>query len=91
MSCVCPMGVDTPMLRGMSDSPDAEMRMAGAAVTSAGEVLAPEAVAALVLEAIADRRFLVLPHPEVLAMYRQKGADYDRWIAGMRRYRRTLE
>jgi hypothetical protein len=23
-------------------------------------------------------------------MYRQKGADYDAWIAGMRRYRQRL-
>lgn len=91
VSCVCPMGVDTPMLRGMSESPDAEMRMAGAAVTSAGAVAAPEAVATLVVQAIVEQKFLVLPHPEVLTMYRQKGADYERWIAGMRRYQRTLE
>ncbi|WP_099250157.1 SDR family oxidoreductase [Mycobacterium sp. shizuoka-1] len=90
VSCVCPMGVDTPLLRGMSDSPDAEIRVAGAAVTSAGAVISPDAVAALVVEAIADGTFLVLPHPEVLTMYRQKGADYERWIAGMRRYQSTL-
>ena len=90
VSCVCPMGVDTPLLRGMSDSQDAEIRVAGAAVTNAGAVISPDAVAALEVEAIADGTFLVLPHPEVLAMYRQKGADYDRWIAGMRRYQRTL-
>lgn len=90
VSCVCPMGVDTPLLRGMSDSPDAEIRVAGAAVTSAGDVVSPDAVAALVVEAIGDGRFLVLPHPEVLTMYRHKGADYERWIAGMRRYQRAL-
>jgi hypothetical protein len=32
----------------------------------------------------------VLPHPAVLDMYRHKGADYERWIAGMRRYQGTL-
>ncbi len=90
VSCVCPMGVDTPLLRGLSHSPDAEARIAGAAVTGAGAVIGPDAVAALVVRAIEDGTFLVLPHPEVLAMYRQKGADYDRWIAGMRRYQRTL-
>jgi hypothetical protein len=84
------MGVDTPLLRGMSDSPDPEMRLTAAAVTSAGAVIGPDTVAALVVQAIADGNFLVLPHPEVLTMYRQKGADYDRWIAGMRRYQRTL-
>lgn len=90
VSCVCPMGVDTPLLRGMTESPDEEIRAAGAAVTSAGAVLGPDAVAALVVQAIADGSFLVLPHPEVLTMYRQKGADYERWIAGMRRYQRSL-
>lgn len=91
VSCVCPMGVDTPLLRGMSNSPDAEIRTAGAAVTSAGAVIGPDAVADLVVGAIAEGTFLVLPHPEVLTMYRQKGADYQRWIAGMRRYQSTLD
>lgn len=90
VSCVCPMGVDTPLLRGMSDSSDPDARVAAAAVTNAGAVVGPDAVAALVVQAIADGTFLVLPHPEVLTMYRQKGADYERWIAGMRRYQRTL-
>lgn len=90
VSCVCPMGVDTPLLQGMRDADDAEGRMAAAAVTGAGAVITADDVAALVVEAIADGIFLVLPHPEVLAMYRQKGADYDRWIAGMRRYQRSL-
>jgi NAD(P)-dependent dehydrogenase (short-subunit alcohol dehydrogenase family) len=90
VSCVCPMGVDTPLLRGMSESADDEIRVAGTAVTSAGAVLSPDAVAELVIAAITDGTFLVLPHPEVLTMYRQKGADYDRWIAGMRRLRRSL-
>ncbi|WP_205878022.1 SDR family oxidoreductase [Mycobacterium camsae] len=91
VSCVCPMGVDTAMLRAMSDSPDGDMRMAGAAVTSSGSVVAPETVAACVVRAIIDGTFLVLPHPDVLTMYRQKGADYERWIAGMRRYQRSLQ
>lgn len=90
VSCVCPMGVDTPLLRGMSDSSDPDARVAAAAVTNAGAVVGPDAVAALVVQAIADGTFLVLPHPEVLTMYRQKGADYERWIAGMRRYQGTL-
>ena len=84
------MGVDTPLLRGMSDSQDAEIRVAGAAVTNAGAVIKSGRRAALVVEAIADGRSWCSASREVLAMYRQKGADYDRWIAGMRRYQRTL-
>lgn len=91
VSCVCPMGVDTPLLRGMTGSAESEGRVAGAAVTGAGAVISPDTVASLVVQAITDGTFLVLPHPEVLTMYRQKGADYDRWIAGMRRYQRSLQ
>jgi NAD(P)-dependent dehydrogenase (short-subunit alcohol dehydrogenase family) len=85
VSCICPMGVDTAMLNRTRDT------SAGAAVTTAGAVLPPEAVADAVVEALADERFLVLPHPEVLEFFRRKGSDYDRWLAGMRRLRRTTE
>ncbi|MET0316660.1 MAG: SDR family NAD(P)-dependent oxidoreductase [Rhodococcus fascians] len=90
VSCVCPMGVDTPLLNGITDSADPAARMAGAAVRNAGEVVGPQRVAELTVEAIRDGRFLVLPHPVVLDMYRHKGADYDRWLAGMRRYQGTV-
>ncbi|CDO10020.1 SDR family NAD(P)-dependent oxidoreductase [Mycolicibacterium cosmeticum] len=90
VTCVCPMGVATPLLEGITDSADAATRVAGAAVTTAGEVLTAEQVAAATLSGVRDDRFLVLPHPAVLDMYRGKGADYERWIAGMRRYQRTL-
>jgi NAD(P)-dependent dehydrogenase (short-subunit alcohol dehydrogenase family) len=91
VSCVCPMGVDTPLLSGLLDAPDPAARMAGAAVANAGEVISPDRVAELVVEAVRANTFLVLPHPVVLDMYRQKGSDYERWIAGMRRYQGALE
>jgi NAD(P)-dependent dehydrogenase (short-subunit alcohol dehydrogenase family) len=90
VSCVCPMGVDTPLLNGILTSTDPAARMAGAAVATAGEVIGPDRVAELTVEAVRDGRFLVLPHPAVLDMYRHKGSDYERWIAGMRRYQATL-
>ncbi|MCG5433821.1 SDR family oxidoreductase [Mycobacterium sp. MYCO198283] len=90
VSCVCPMGVDTALLAGMRDAADDDGRLAAGAVLSAGQVLSPGAVASATLDAVRDGRFLVLPHPEVLTMYRHKGADYDGWIAGMRRYQRSL-
>ena len=90
VSCVCPMGVDTPLLNGMVESSDPVIRVAGNAVRNAGDVIGPGVVADLVVEAVRDGRFLVLPHPAVLDMYRQKGSDYERWIAGMQRYQRTL-
>jgi NAD(P)-dependent dehydrogenase (short-subunit alcohol dehydrogenase family) len=91
VSCVCPMGVDTPLLTGITESPDPAARMSAAAVRNAGEVVGPERVAELTVEAVRAGTFLVLPHPAVLDMYRQKGADYDRWLSGMRRYQASLE
>jgi NAD(P)-dependent dehydrogenase (short-subunit alcohol dehydrogenase family) len=90
VSCVCPMGVATPLLTGIATSDDPVARLAADAVRNAGEVIGPEVVADLTVEAVGDGRFLVLPHPAVLDMYRQKGSDYERWIAGMRRYQGTL-
>lgn len=91
VSCLCPMGVKTALLDGLTESDDPDVRVAGTSITAAGDVLEPAVVAAMALDAIRDEKFLVLPHPQVLDMYRQKGADYDRWIAGMRRYQAILE
>ncbi|GAY13106.1 SDR family oxidoreductase [Pseudonocardia sp. N23] len=90
VSCLCPMGVDTDMLRAATGSADPMGAAAGRSVVEAGSVLQPAEVAEVVLAAIDDERFLVLPHPEVLEMYRRKGSDYDRWLRGMRRYQASL-
>jgi NAD(P)-dependent dehydrogenase (short-subunit alcohol dehydrogenase family) len=84
VSCLCPMGVNTPLLQGGLEA-EGEVGVGARVVAAAGGVLEPEEVAETVLEAIGDERFLILPHPEVLEFYRRKGADYDRWLAGMRR------
>ncbi|MFI6869934.1 SDR family oxidoreductase [Nocardia sp. NPDC050406] len=93
VSCVCPMGVDTALLRAGTESSTAAAAAEPAirAVVTAGKVLTPDEVAADILAGVADERFLILPHPEVLDMYRYKGSDYDRWLSGMRRFQATLE
>ncbi|MGB3772380.1 MAG: SDR family oxidoreductase [Rhodococcus sp. (in: high G+C Gram-positive bacteria)] len=91
VSCLCPMGVNTALLNSGFDSDAEGASVAASAVTSAGTVLEPEDVARMVMVAMETERFLILPHPEVLAFYSHKSADYDRWISGMRRYRTTLE
>lgn len=90
VSCLCPMGVNTDMLNGGAESDDETARRGAKAVTEAGGVLEPLEVADIVLEGIDAERFLILPHPEVLEYFRRKGSDYDRWIAGMRRYQESL-
>jgi NAD(P)-dependent dehydrogenase (short-subunit alcohol dehydrogenase family) len=84
VSCLCPMGVNTPLLHGDPALAD-DARLASRVVKAAGAVLEPEQVADAVVEALAEERFLVLPHPEVLEFFGRKAADYDRWLAGMRR------
>jgi len=81
VSCLCPQGVRTPML---------EREGVGPAVLAAGGVLDPEDVADAVVDALADGRFLILPHPEVAEFERRRAADRDRWLAGMRRVRARL-
>ncbi|MGN0042571.1 MULTISPECIES: SDR family NAD(P)-dependent oxidoreductase [unclassified Rhodococcus (in: high G+C Gram-positive bacteria)] len=90
VSCLCPMGVNTPLLYAGKNSDTELGALATRAVTGAGAVLEPDDVAEVVLRALEDEHFLILPHPEVLEMYRHKGADYDRWLSGMRRYQNIL-
>ncbi|MEE6166888.1 MULTISPECIES: SDR family oxidoreductase [unclassified Mycolicibacterium] len=90
VSCVCPLGVDTPLLNAVRAAYDPDTHTSAEAVVRSGAVITPDQVAAATVDAIRADRFLVLPHPEVLDMYRHKGSDYDRWISGMRRYQRTL-
>ncbi|MCH9729352.1 MAG: SDR family NAD(P)-dependent oxidoreductase [Actinomycetia bacterium] len=90
VSCVCPLGVETPLLQAIRDVDDPDARLGASAIERSAEVISATDVAAATVEAMQSGRFMVLPHPELLEMYRQKGSDYDRWIAGMRRYQRTL-
>lgn len=88
VSCLCPMGVDTPLLRdgfaeeGAGERPPSQ---AASVVRAAGDVLSPDDVAEVVVAGLRDERFLILPHPEVATFEQRRTADRDRWIAGMRR------
>lgn len=90
VSCLCPMGVNTDMLNAGIDAEDDAQQMGARAVTTAGEVLEPDAVADIVLDAIDEERFLILPHPEVAEFFARKGRDYDRWLRGMRRLQAAI-
>jgi hypothetical protein len=54
------------------------------------EALDPEEVAGVVVKAIEEERFLILPHPEVAEYFQRKAGDYDRWIRGMRRLQKKI-
>jgi NAD(P)-dependent dehydrogenase (short-subunit alcohol dehydrogenase family) len=84
VSCLCPQGVNTDMLRG-SDGPEGVGGGGAQVVRSAGVVLEPDQVADVVAQAIADEQFLILPHPEVHDYMRRKADDPERWLRGMRK------
>lgn len=90
VSCLCPMGVNTAMLTGGVEITTEAQRRAAQAVTDAGNVLEADDVADIVLAAMAAETFLILPHEEVLTFLQRKTSDYDRWLAGMRRYQASL-
>jgi NAD(P)-dependent dehydrogenase (short-subunit alcohol dehydrogenase family) len=86
VSCLCPMAVDTAMLRGGLPPGEAPAPTTGAAGAAAVQgVLTAERVATAVVEGLRDGRFLILPHPEVATFEQRRAADRDRWLAGMRR------
>jgi NAD(P)-dependent dehydrogenase (short-subunit alcohol dehydrogenase family) len=78
VSCLCPQGVRTPMLELALEDP------IGAAPLLAGGLLDPDEVADTVVAAIAEERFLILPHGEVAKHIAFKGAQPERWLEGMR-------
>ena len=82
VSCLCPLFVDTALLRaGLTDA-------GGGSVLASGAVIPPEQVAEAVVAGIDDERFLILPHPEVAKYFRNKAGDYDRWLSSMRKLQR---
>src|SRR6478735_6315866 len=83
VSCLCPQGVNTDMLKGTGDQ--SIVQMGAAVVRSAGKVLEPAEVADVAVQVIHDETFLILPHPEVLTYLQRKTGDVDRWLAGMRK------
>src|SRR3712207_1115574 len=50
VSCLCPMGVNTPLLHAGEDSGESSGEAATAVVKAAGQVLEPEEVADVVVE-----------------------------------------
>jgi NAD(P)-dependent dehydrogenase (short-subunit alcohol dehydrogenase family) len=77
---VCPQYVATA-ITGLDE---------GLAVGALPGVLTVEQAATAIADGIERGGFLILTHPEVLGYFQRKAADYDRWLAGMRRVRDGL-
>ena len=80
VSVICPQYVATA-ITGLDESLPAG---------SMPGVLTVEQAALAVVDGMEREQFLILTHPEVLQFFQRKAADYDRWLAGMRRVRAGL-
>ncbi len=104
VSCLCPQAVTTNLgatslrqVAGLVPAPADTGAIPAASgngsvsrQASVDGVLTPDQVAASVLAAVADERFLILPHPEVATYERRRAEDRDRWLSGMRRLQGRL-
>jgi len=82
VSCLCPGGVDTPLLD--AETPERRALMAEGIVT-------PDAVAQAVVDGLREERFLILPQPFIHEQMQRKAADPDRWLRGMRRWQAGVD
>ncbi|WP_329114928.1 SDR family oxidoreductase [Streptomyces sp. NBC_01465] len=79
---ICPQGVRTDMLTASGSAGD---------LVLTPTAIEPEDVADALFTAIAEDRFLVLPHPEVAGYYQARAADPDRWIGNMNHLQQKWE
>jgi len=84
-SCVCPGGVDTPILDVFMGERDQT-----AALAAGGGLMQPATLAEIVVTGIRDETVLILTHPETRIFMDRKAADHERWIAGMVRHWQDL-
>lgn len=81
VSVLCPQAVRTAMTSNDSASTQA----------AAGDgMMEPEELADVVVRDLAENKFCILPHEEVLGYMQNKTNNYDRWIGGMNKLHRML-
>jgi NAD(P)-dependent dehydrogenase (short-subunit alcohol dehydrogenase family) len=81
VSVLCPQAVRTAMTAGLENG----------GVAGVDGMIETGQLADTVIETLAEERFLILPHPQVEVYMQRKTADYDRWLAGMRRLQAKFE
>ncbi|MEU6081129.1 SDR family oxidoreductase [Streptomyces sp. NPDC047108] len=79
---ICPQGVRTDMLTAAGSAGE---------IVLAPTAIEPEDVADALFDAMAEGRFLVLPHAEVAGFYAARASENDRWLAGMNHIQQKWE
>ena len=82
VQAICPQGVRTRMLESTGALQE---------LISRDAALEPADVAESVWQAMADDRFLILPHPEVQGYYEMRATQTDRWLDRMNRLQQRFE
>jgi len=72
VSLLCPAAVRTPILAGKEDTPEGR------------DAISTDELADIVIEGLAEERFMISTHPWVLEKFSVKARDYDEYIAMMR-------
>jgi NAD(P)-dependent dehydrogenase (short-subunit alcohol dehydrogenase family) len=72
VSVLCPAAVRTPILAGKEDTPEGQ------------DAITTDQLADLVMDGLADERFMISTHPWVLEKYAIKARDYDEYIRTLR-------
>lgn len=89
VSAVCPQAVATRMIGIEDDAESMDGALFGFGADVDG-IMAPEAVADIIIDEALAGRFLILTHPQVATYVQRKATDHDRWITGMQRFRKQL-
>jgi NAD(P)-dependent dehydrogenase (short-subunit alcohol dehydrogenase family) len=72
VSVLCPAAVHTPILDGKEDTPEGR------------DAITTDKLADIVVQGLAEERFMISTHPWVLEKFAVKARDYDEYIAMMR-------
>jgi NAD(P)-dependent dehydrogenase (short-subunit alcohol dehydrogenase family) len=72
VSVLCPAAVLTPILAGKEDTPEGK------------DAITTEQLADLVIDGLAEERFMISSHPWVLEKFAIKARDYDEYIRTLR-------
>ena len=87
VSVVCPQAVATRLIGMPDDSDAADGGFGGNEVDG---IMKAEEVADIIIDQMLEGRFMILTHPQVTDYIQRKTGNYDRWIGGMRKLRRSL-
>lgn len=77
--CVCPQGVRTDFIKGAEKS-----------LELAGEILEPEQVAQMIVDAMGQEKFFIETSPALREHAQMRTGDPDQWLGHMRKIRSTL-